>query len=71
LATFTAGTVRSWFEEHESELQHLPWPAKSPDLNIIEPLWSVLEIRLRNRFPSPSTLKQLEVVIHEEWKISD
>jgi hypothetical protein len=32
----TAGTVRSWFEEHEDELQHLPWAAQSPDLNIIE-----------------------------------
>jgi hypothetical protein len=32
----TAGTVQSWFEEHECELQLLSWPAQSPDLNIIE-----------------------------------
>jgi hypothetical protein len=32
----TAGTAQSWFEEHESELQHLPWPAHSPHLNTIE-----------------------------------
>jgi hypothetical protein len=29
----TAGTVRSWFEEHEGEFQHLPLLAQSPDLN--------------------------------------
>jgi hypothetical protein len=23
----TAGTVQSWFEEYEGELQHLPWTA--------------------------------------------
>jgi hypothetical protein len=34
----TAGTVQSWFEEHEGELQHLPWPAQSPHLNITEPV---------------------------------
>jgi hypothetical protein len=38
----TARTVQSWFEEHEGELQHLPWPAQLPNLNIIEPPWSVL-----------------------------
>jgi hypothetical protein len=34
----TAETVQSWFQEHEGELQHLPWTAQSPDLSIIEPL---------------------------------
>jgi transposase len=62
----TAGTVHSWFEEHEGELQHFPWPAKSSDLNIIEPLWSVLKTRMRKRFPPPTSLKQLSV-LQEEW----
>jgi hypothetical protein len=31
----TAGTVQSWFEEDERELQHLPQPQACPDLNII------------------------------------
>lgn len=34
----TATCVKEWFEEHEGEVKHLPWPAQSPDLNIIEPL---------------------------------
>jgi transposase len=37
--------------------QHLPWPPHSPDLNIIEPLWSVFETRVRNRFPPPIFLQ--------------
>jgi transposase len=55
----TAGTVQSWFEEHEGELQHLPWPAKSPVLNIIESLWSILGTRGKNKFSPPTILKQL------------
>jgi hypothetical protein len=62
----TDRTVQSWFEEHESELQHLPWPAQSTDLNITEPLLSVLETRVRNRFPPPTSLKQPEDVLREE-----
>jgi transposase len=66
-AKTTVGTVQSWFEEHEGGLQHLPWPAQSPDLNIIEEIWSVLETRMKNRFPSSTSLKQLEDVLQEEW----
>jgi hypothetical protein len=59
----TVGTVSSWFEEHEGELQHLPWPAESPDLNITEPLWSVLETNVRCRFPYPIPLKPNSVAL--------
>jgi hypothetical protein len=52
--------------KHEGELQHLPWPAQSPHLNIVEPLWSVLETRVRNRFPPPTSLNQVEDVLQEE-----
>jgi hypothetical protein len=63
----TARTVQSSFEEHEGELQHLPWPAQSSYLNITEPLWSVLVTSVRNRFPPPTSLKQLEDVLQKEW----
>jgi len=59
LPIHTARRVQTFFEEHKDAL-HL-WPAQSHDLNIIEPLWSVLESRVRSRFP-PLSLKQLE-----EW----
>jgi hypothetical protein len=35
-------------------------------LNNVEPIWSVLEIRVRDRFPPPTSLKQLEGVFEEE-----
>jgi hypothetical protein len=36
-------------------------------LNITEPLWTVQEVRVRNRFPPATSLKQLEDVLQEEW----
>jgi hypothetical protein len=53
---------------HENALHHLPWPAQSPDLNIIEPMWSVLESSVRSKFPS-TPVKQLDDVVHEDWYI--
>jgi hypothetical protein len=64
--THTARSVLSWFEQHEDALQHLPWPAQLPGLNIIEPLWSVLEGNVRSRLLRPSPVEQLEDVPHEE-----
>jgi hypothetical protein len=60
--THTHRSVQSWFEEPEDALQHHLWLAQSPNLNINEPLRSVLESRVRSSFP-PSSLKQLERVV--------
>jgi hypothetical protein len=67
LPIHTSRSVLSRLEEHDDARHHLPWTAQSPDLNIIEPLWSVLESRMRSRFPSPSSLKQLADRLHEQW----
>uniref|UniRef100_A0A672Z426 MCF.2 cell line derived transforming sequence-like 2 n=1 Tax=Sphaeramia orbicularis TaxID=375764 RepID=A0A672Z426_9TELE len=63
----TARIVKEWHEEHSNEVEHLVWPAQSPDLNITEHLWSVLDIQVRCRFPPPSSLKELEGILTEEW----
>jgi hypothetical protein len=52
---------------HQGELQQLPWPAKSPDFNIIKPFWSVVETGVRNIFPPPTSLKQLQDIPKEQW----
>jgi hypothetical protein len=65
----TARIVHSWIEEHEYAFQHLPRPAQLPDLNIIKSLWSVSDSMVRSGFSLPSSLKQLQDVLHEEWCI--
>jgi hypothetical protein len=65
--SFTNSTSTVRLQLHEGELQHLPGPAQSPDLKITEPLWSVLETRVRYRFPLPTSVKQFEDVLQEEW----
>ncbi len=63
----TARLVTERFDEHESEVEHLPWPAQSPDLNIIETLYGVLEERVRKCFPPPASCSDLATVLQEEW----
>jgi hypothetical protein len=36
-----------WFDEHENDVNHMPWLPESPYLNPIEHLWGILEQRLR------------------------
>lgn len=63
---YTAKLVTEWFDEHESEAEHLPWPAQSPDLNIIEPLKGVLEERIRKHFPPPASHSDVATILQEE-----
>ena len=44
----TARIIKEWHDEHYNEVEHLVWTAQSSDLNIIEYLWSVLEIQVRH-----------------------
>ena len=46
-------------EEQSDEVEHLVWPPQSPNLNIIEHLWPVLELQIRSQFPPPLSLKEL------------
>jgi hypothetical protein len=48
----TGELVQSWYEQHEGELQHFHWTAQSPDLNITETLWSVLETTMMEQVPT-------------------
>jgi len=44
----------------------MDWPSKSPDLNPIENVWSILKRNVRKRMVN--NLNELERHIHEEWE---
>jgi transposase len=52
----------------QNNINVLPWPSKSLDLNPIEHLWDRLDKRVRQRKPPPQTLDQLHQVLQQEWQ---
>jgi transposase len=52
----------------QNNINVLPWPSKSPDLNPIEHLWDQLDKRVRQRQPPPQTLDQLRLMLQQEWR---
>ena len=50
----------------KNNIQTLPWPAYSPDLNPIENLWDELERRLKKH--QPKNKQELEVLLKQEWQ---
>ena len=62
----TARIIKEWHKKHCSEVEFV-WPVQYPDLYIIEHLWSVLEIQAGHQFPLPSSQKELECILTENW----
>lgn len=52
----------------DSNINVIPWPAKSPDLSPIENLWSILKVRVKERENPPTTVPELEAALEEEWR---
>ncbi|GBN77903.1 hypothetical protein AVEN_40023-1 [Araneus ventricosus] len=46
-----ARIVLEWFEEHTDQFHLMSWPPNSPDLNLMEHIWDVMEWQLRVQTP--------------------
>lgn len=61
----TARVAKKWKEDNN--IESLPWPAQSPDLNPIENLWDELERQVRKHKPLPKNQNNLWEILQEEW----
>jgi hypothetical protein len=52
---------------NDNYIRTLPWPALSPDLNLIEHLWDEFGRRVRNGLNPPETLDELRRALIQEW----
>ena len=62
---YVARICTAYLQAHNIDV--LPWPAFSPDLNPIEHLWEELDRRVRRRDNPPSSVLELEQALHQEW----
>ena len=46
----------------------VPWPAMSPDLNLIKHIRDMLGRRIQAREPPVPNIRQLEAALHREWQ---
>lgn len=53
--TYSKMIMHPCFDEHHNVINHLPWPTHH--LISTKPSCEVLEQRVKNRFPSPSSVK--------------
>ncbi|GIY72297.1 transposable element Tc3 transposase [Caerostris darwini] len=61
----TATGVKNWFLTNNVDV--LPWPAKSPDLNIVENIWAMLVRRVYADVRQFDSLTQLREALNDSW----
>ena len=63
----TAKATQKW--QSDRDVDKLPWPNQSPDMNPIEIVWGILDRELRSRQGGkPSSTATLMQSLHEAWE---
>lgn len=61
----TSKVVKAWFQKNDMDL--LPWPPNSPDINIAENIWDHLDHLVHNAHrPQPTLEEDLWIALQEE-----
>ena len=64
----TAAVNEEWLREHvDNYWAKGVWPANSPDLSPIENVWAILQNKVDEVDPPPSTLTALEKILKDAW----
>ena len=50
-----------------NNVETLPWPPQSPDMNPIENLWAIIKARLKDKFQTPKTRDELIEQVFTIW----
>ena len=53
---------------NEQGIEHMDWPAVSPDMSPIEHVWDQLGRKATDRLTPDSTLDELQHILVEEWQ---
>ena len=61
----TASVCRDFL--HTNSVDVMPWPSRSPDLNIIENVWSYIGARVNEMDVAPNTANELWIAIQDAW----
>ena len=60
-------SVRANLWKEENNINTLPWPAQSPDLNIIENVWKMLNIQVQQRVSEIRNAQDLKRIVSDIW----
>ncbi|GBM85010.1 hypothetical protein AVEN_4030-1 [Araneus ventricosus] len=58
-----------WSYLESETIPQITWPARSPDLNLIEDVWQMLGRRIIGRSVPPGTLHELQQALLQEWAL--